>query len=171
MTNRSMAALAAVPTAPPLEGSLTSAPSVMPDLLEFRPETHSLPTFFVWTLGCQMNQSDSEEMAGQLLAAGCGRARSMEDADLVVINTCAVREHAEAKVIGRQGLLADLKRSRPGMRVVLTGCGVREAERSGLARPHHQRRLVGKPRLSRRARHQHPDRRRPGRAVWRRGVS
>jgi tRNA-2-methylthio-N6-dimethylallyladenosine synthase len=129
-----MAALAAVPTAPPLEGSLTSAPSVMPDLLEFRPETHSLPTFFVWTLGCQMNQSDSEEMAGQLLAAGCGRARSMEDADLVVINTCAVREHAEAKVIGRQGLLADLKRSRPGMRVVLTGCGVREAERSGLAR-------------------------------------
>jgi tRNA-2-methylthio-N6-dimethylallyladenosine synthase len=56
----------------------------------------------------------------------------METADLVVINTCAVREHAEAKVIGRQGLLADLKRVRPGMRVVLTGCGVRESERDGL---------------------------------------
>jgi tRNA-2-methylthio-N6-dimethylallyladenosine synthase len=51
-----------------------------------------------------------------------------------VINTCAVREHAEAKVIGRQGLLADLKRARPGTRVVLTGCGVRESERAGLAR-------------------------------------
>jgi tRNA-2-methylthio-N6-dimethylallyladenosine synthase len=58
----------------------------------------------------------------------------MEEADLVVINTCAVREHAEAKVIGRQGLLTDLKRAKPGMRVVLTGCGVREAERAGLAR-------------------------------------
>jgi tRNA-2-methylthio-N6-dimethylallyladenosine synthase len=109
-------------------------PSSESSLAEFRPETHSLPAFFVWTLGCQMNQSDSEEMAGQLLAVGCERARSMEDADLVVINTCAVREHAEAKVIGRQGLLADLKRARPGMRVVLTGCGVRESERAGLAR-------------------------------------
>ena len=134
MTNGSTAALAAGLTAAPLEGSPTAAPSVVPGLVEFRPETYSLPTFFMWTLGCQMNQSDSEEMAGQLLAAGCGRARSMEEADLVVINTCAVREHAEAKVIGRQGLLADLKRTRPGMRVVLTGCGVREAERSGLAR-------------------------------------
>jgi tRNA-2-methylthio-N6-dimethylallyladenosine synthase len=93
-----------------------------------------MPSFFVWTLGCQMNQSDSEEMAGQLLSAGCERAPSMETADLVVINTCAVREHAEAKVIGRQGALAELKKARPGMRVVLTGCAVREAERAGLAR-------------------------------------
>jgi tRNA-2-methylthio-N6-dimethylallyladenosine synthase len=92
---------------------------------EFRPEPASLPTFHIWTLGCQMNQSDSEEMAGQLLTAGCCRASSLEDADLVVINTCAVREHAEARVIGRQGLLSDLKRARPGMRVVLTGCAVR----------------------------------------------
>ena len=103
-------------------------------MAEFRPEPGSLPRFHVWTLGCQMNQSDSEEMAGQLLALGCQRAPSMAEADLVVINTCAVREHAEARVIGRQGLLAELKRSRPGMRVVLTGCAVREAERAGLGR-------------------------------------
>jgi tRNA-2-methylthio-N6-dimethylallyladenosine synthase len=109
-------------------------PAVDPEVAEFRPEPRSLPSFHVWTLGCQMNQSDSEEMAGQLLAAGCIRAPSLEEADLVVINTCAVREHAEAKVIGRQGMLAELKRARPGMRVVLTGCGVREAERAGLAR-------------------------------------
>jgi tRNA-2-methylthio-N6-dimethylallyladenosine synthase len=93
-----------------------------------------MPSFFVWTLGCQMNQSDSEEMAGQLLAVGCERAPSMERADLIVINTCAVREHAEARVIGRQGLLAEQKRAKPGLRVVLTGCAVRESERSGLAR-------------------------------------
>ncbi len=117
-----------------LGGAPAAPPSVDPGVAEFRPETHSLPGFFIWTLGCQMNQSDSEEMAGQLLAAGCLRSPSLEAADLVVINTCAVREHAEAKVIGRQGLLTALKRARPGMRVVLTGCGVRESERDGLAR-------------------------------------
>ncbi len=126
MTERRLTPLA---TPPPLQAP---KPAVDAGLAEFRPEAMAMPNFFVWTLGCQMNQSDSEEMAGQLLAVGCERAVSIEDADLVVINTCAVREHAEAKVIGRQGLLADLKRSRPGMRVVLTGCGVRQSERAGL---------------------------------------
>ena len=74
-------------------------------LAEFRPEARALPRFYVWTLGCQMNRSDSEEMAGRLLAAGCAEAPSMDAADLVVINTCAIREAAEAKVIGRQGEL------------------------------------------------------------------
>jgi tRNA-2-methylthio-N6-dimethylallyladenosine synthase len=101
---------------------------------EFRPETPALPRFHVWTLGCQMNRSDSEEMAGRLLAAGCAEAASMETADLVVINTCAIREAAEQKVIGRQGQLQRLKAANPGLRVVLTGCAVREAERSGLRR-------------------------------------
>jgi len=109
-------------------------PAVDPSVAEFRPTAGEMPSFFMWTLGCQMNQSDSEEMAGQLLAVGCERASSMELANLIVINTCAVREHAEAKVIGRQGLLADLKKARPGLRVVLTGCGVRESERAGLPR-------------------------------------
>jgi tRNA-2-methylthio-N6-dimethylallyladenosine synthase len=103
-------------------------------LSEFRPEPRSLPTFFVWTLGCQMNRSDSEEMAGRLLAAGCAEAPSMDAADLVVINTCAIREAAEAKVIGRQGHLGRLKAANPGMRVVLSGCSVRETDRAGLAR-------------------------------------
>jgi tRNA-2-methylthio-N6-dimethylallyladenosine synthase len=81
-----------------------------------------------------MNQSDSEEMAGRLLAAGCREVGSMDEADLVVINTCAIREHAEARVIGRQGALAALKERRPGTRVVLTGCSVREMDRAGLPR-------------------------------------
>ncbi len=58
----------------------------------------------------------------------------MESADLVVINTCAIREAAEAKVVGRQGVLRLLKAERPGLRVVLTGCAVRERDRAGLAR-------------------------------------
>ena len=61
-----------------------------------------------------MNRSDSEEMAGRLLAAGCEEATSIETADLIVINTCAIREGAEQKVIGRQGQLARLKAANPG---------------------------------------------------------
>jgi tRNA-2-methylthio-N6-dimethylallyladenosine synthase len=79
-----------------------------------------------------MNRSDSEEMAGRLLAAGATEAPAMEAADLVVINTCAIRELAEAKVIGRQGHLQRLKAANPSLRVVLTGCAVRERDRDGL---------------------------------------
>jgi len=101
---------------------------------EFRPEDQVLPRFYIWTLGCQMNRSDSEEMAGRLLAAGCAEASTMEDAELIVINTCAIREAAEAKVVGRQGGLAALKERRPELRVVLTGCAVREIDRARLPR-------------------------------------
>ena len=73
-----------------------------------------------------MNRSDSEEMAGRLLPAGCAEAAGLETADLIVINTCAIREGAEQKVIGRQGQLARLKAANPALRVVLTGCSVRE---------------------------------------------
>src|SRR3989304_6053883 len=92
----------------------------------------ALPSFHVGTLGCQMNRSDSEEMAGRLLAAGVTESPSMESADLIVINTCAIRELAEAKVIGRQGHLQRLKDANPSLRVVLTGCAVRERDRDGL---------------------------------------
>jgi tRNA-2-methylthio-N6-dimethylallyladenosine synthase len=110
-------------------------PVPVPDderLEEYRPETQALPRFHVWTLGCQMNRSDSEEMAGRLLLAGLEEAPGLDDADLIVINTCAIREAAEQKVIGRQGHLARLKAANPALRIVLTGCSVREANRSGL---------------------------------------
>jgi tRNA-2-methylthio-N6-dimethylallyladenosine synthase len=103
-------------------------------LAEYLPDPRALPAFHIWTLGCQMNRSDSEEMAGRLLAAGCAEAPSLDAADLVVINTCAIREGAEQKVIGRQGHLARLKTANPGLRVVLTGCSVREPDRAGLRR-------------------------------------
>ena len=103
-------------------------------LAEYVPDVRALPRFHLWTLGCQMNRSDSEEMAGRLLRAGCEEAESLDAADLVVINTCAIREGAEQKVIGRQGHLARLKAGNPGMRVVLTGCSVREPDRAGLRR-------------------------------------
>jgi tRNA-2-methylthio-N6-dimethylallyladenosine synthase len=123
----------APPVAPPDRPRETRAPEDE-RLTEFRPEPRSLPSFFVWTLGCQMNKSDSEEMVGRLLAAGCAEAPALDAADLVVINTCAIRESAEAKVVGRQGHLGRLKATNPGMRVVMTGCSVRESNRAGLAR-------------------------------------
>jgi tRNA-2-methylthio-N6-dimethylallyladenosine synthase len=101
-------------------------------LAEYLPESRALPRFHVWTLGCQMNRSDSEEMAGRLLQAGCEESAGLETADLIVINTCAIREGAEQKVIGRQGQLAILKASNPSLRVVMTGCSVREPDRAGL---------------------------------------
>jgi tRNA-2-methylthio-N6-dimethylallyladenosine synthase len=110
-------------------------PAPAPERLdEFVTDDLVLPRFHVWTLGCQMNQSDSEEMAGALLAAGCPEAPSMEEADLIVINSCAIRETAEAKIVGRQGHLARLKAANPGLRVVLTGCAVRVENRDRLAR-------------------------------------
>ncbi len=123
-----------LPPAPPPRRPVVAGAIADPRLAEFLPEELVLPRFFVWTLGCQMNRSDSEEMAGALIAAGCAPAPALECADLIVINTCAIREHAEAKVIGRQGQLAALKAARPGTRVVLTGCAVRETDRARLAR-------------------------------------
>src|SRR4051795_12400523 len=95
------------------------------ELLEFTTDDVALPRFHVWTLGCQMNHSDSEEMAGALSAAGCAEAPSLESADLIVINSCAIREAAEQKVIGRMGHLARMREANPALRVVLTGCSVR----------------------------------------------
>jgi tRNA-2-methylthio-N6-dimethylallyladenosine synthase len=128
---RSLPVLDLAPPSPASAGR--KLPSAEDERLEeYRPESPTLPSFFMWTLGCQMNRSDSEEMAGRLLSAGCAEATSFEAADLVVINSCAIREAAEQKVIGRQGQLAKLKAANPALRVVLTGCSVREPDRAGL---------------------------------------
>jgi len=138
MTDRSILdrQLPMLEVAPPPSTVSPRLPAMPGDerVAEYLPEAVALPRFHVWTLGCQMNRSDSEEMAGRLLRAGCAEASGFDDADLIVINTCAIREGAEAKVIGRQGQLAKLKDANPGLRVVLTGCSVREPDRGGLRR-------------------------------------
>ncbi len=133
---RTLPVLDVLDVAPPSAPAAPRSPALPMDarLVEYAPDLGTLPRFHVWTLGCQMNRSDSEEMAGRLLAAGCEEAPSMEAADLIVINTCAIREGAEQKVIGRQGHLGRLKDAHPGLRVVLTGCSVREPDRAGLRR-------------------------------------
>ena len=77
---------------------------------------------FLETYGCQMNVADSELMAGVLERAGMTLAERAEDADAVILNTCAIREHAEQRVLGRLGEFARLKQQRPGLVVGVAGC-------------------------------------------------
>ncbi|HUF70996.1 MAG TPA: MiaB/RimO family radical SAM methylthiotransferase [Longimicrobiales bacterium] len=77
---------------------------------------------YVETYGCQMNISDGELMQGILAAGGWELTDSPEQADVVLVNTCAIRDHAERRVLGRVGELNRLKQDRPGMVIGVTGC-------------------------------------------------
>ncbi len=81
-----------------------------------------MKTVFLETYGCQMNVSDSEVMAGVLERAGMTLVDRPEDADAVILNTCAIREHAELRVLGRLGEFAHLKLSKPSLVVGVAGC-------------------------------------------------
>ena len=78
--------------------------------------------YYFWTIGCQMNKAESQRIAGYLDAAGYQAAASFSDADLVVLNTCVVRQSAENKVLGTLGLLKGLKNEHPNLRILVTGC-------------------------------------------------
>jgi tRNA-2-methylthio-N6-dimethylallyladenosine synthase len=79
-------------------------------------------TYQVRTYGCQMNVHDSERLSGLLEAAGYVRAGADVDADVVVFNTCAVRENADNKLYGNLSHLAPSKAARPGMQIAVGGC-------------------------------------------------
>ena len=78
--------------------------------------------YFVWTIGCQMNKAESQRIAGCLDSAGYQATTSFSDADLVVLNTCLVRQSAENKVLGTLGLLKGLKNEHPNLQILVTGC-------------------------------------------------
>lgn len=94
-------------------------------------------TYVVRTLGCQMNVHDSERLAGLLEAAGYVPAEPGADADVadgadvVVINTCAVRENAATRLYGNLGRLAQVKRERPGFQIAVGGC-LAQQDRAGI---------------------------------------
>ena len=81
-----------------------------------------MPSFSLHTYGCQMNVRDSEILARRLRAAGLSDAPSEDEADVVVVNSCSVREKAEEKALGKLGMLCAARRERPGLVVGLTGC-------------------------------------------------
>ena len=81
-----------------------------------------MPTVYVETYGCQMNVADTELILGHLRASGYERASAPDGADVILLNTCAIREHAEARVLGRLGELARHKHRRPDVRIGVVGC-------------------------------------------------
>jgi tRNA-2-methylthio-N6-dimethylallyladenosine synthase len=93
-------------------------------LLDAAPENRQTAprTYEVRTFGCQMNVHDSERLSGSLEAAGYVRAEADGEADIVVINTCAVRENADNKLYGTLGHLASTKREHEGMQLAVGGC-------------------------------------------------
>ncbi|MFJ8235014.1 tRNA (N6-isopentenyl adenosine(37)-C2)-methylthiotransferase MiaB [Ureibacillus sp. NPDC094379] len=78
--------------------------------------------FFIRTYGCQMNEHDSEVMAGIFMELGYDPTDSIEEADVVLLNTCAIRENAENKVFGELGYLVKYKRQNPEMLIGVCGC-------------------------------------------------
>ena len=86
------------------------------------PRLRSVRTYQVRTYGCQMNVHDSERLAGLLEAAGYRRAADGADADVVVFNTCAVRENADNKLYGNLSHLAPRKQADPNMQIAVGGC-------------------------------------------------
>lgn len=106
------------------------------------------PVACVETYGCQQNEADSEQIRGILEQCGYGFTDAAEGADLVVINTCAIREHAAQRVFGNVGALVHTKRRHPGQKIFVCGCMMGQPEISsrmknsyahvdGIFSPHH----------------------------------
>jgi tRNA-2-methylthio-N6-dimethylallyladenosine synthase len=81
-----------------------------------------VPKFFIKTYGCQMNERDSEQVAHSLIARGYERVSCETDADVVLLNTCSVRDMAEQKALGKMGMLGRLAKSRPETVFGFLGC-------------------------------------------------
>ena len=84
------------------------------------------PLALVDTYGCQQNEADSEKLRGYLAEMGFGFTQDEFQADVIVVNTCAVREHAEMRVLGNVGALNHSKKARPGQIVAVCGCMVQQ---------------------------------------------
>src|SRR6185437_6847529 len=82
----------------------------------------SMPKFFIKTYGCQMNERDSEQVAHSLIARGYEAAINEQDADVVLLNTCSVRDMADQKALGKMGMLGQLAKRRPEMVFGFLGC-------------------------------------------------
>ncbi|MBB4638439.1 tRNA (N6-isopentenyl adenosine(37)-C2)-methylthiotransferase MiaB [Longimicrobium terrae] len=89
---------------------------------------------YIETYGCQMNISDSELMHGILAEQGFSTTDKPEDADVILVNTCAIRDHAEQRVIGRVGQLQQIRRDNPDVVIGVTGCMAQRMGESLLGR-------------------------------------
>ncbi|MDX2171082.1 MAG: tRNA (N6-isopentenyl adenosine(37)-C2)-methylthiotransferase MiaB [Deltaproteobacteria bacterium] len=81
-----------------------------------------MPSVYIETYGCQMNVADSELMRGHLARSGYSAASDPAEADVILLNTCAIREHAEERIFGRVGALSQYKLRKPHLQIGLAGC-------------------------------------------------
>ena len=105
-------------------GPSASAPSASPD--ERRRPTRAGRSYFLRTFGCQMNEHDSERVAGLFEADGMTPAPRMENADVIFINTCTIRENADNRLYGNLGQLKTLKDADPGRMLIVGGCAAQK---------------------------------------------
>ncbi len=102
--------------------ALEGKPKIEALQVENAPVQNTAPRVYLETYGCQMNVADSQLIGSILSRAGFAQTESAEEADVILLNTCAIREHAEQRVLGRLSVLAGLKRRRPSVRLGLLGC-------------------------------------------------
>src|SRR6266566_10122488 len=81
-----------------------------------------MPKFFIKTYGCQMNERDSEQVAHSLIARGYERVADEREADVVLLNTCSVRDMADQKALGKMGMMGRMAKERPHMVFGFLGC-------------------------------------------------
>lgn len=106
-------------------------------------------TVHITTFGCQMNAYDSTRMAGMLAELGYEPAQSRQSADLILLNTCSVREHAAHKVYSHLGSMSGLKKKKPGLLIGVTGCLAQQEGETLLKRVPHLDLVLGPQALSR----------------------
>lgn len=83
-------------------------------------------SYYIRTFGCQMNEHDSERIAGQFEQDGLEAATALEDADVVFVNTCTIRENADNRLYGNLGQLKSIKDANPGMMLIVGGCAAQK---------------------------------------------
>src|SRR5688572_33084241 len=105
--------------------------------------TEDPQTYCIVTYGCQMNDNDSEIMAGILEKQGLQRIENEQEADVVLVNTCVVREGAEDRAVGRVQSLSTIKKQRPDMVIGVTGCMAQKEGEGILKRLPHADLVVG----------------------------
>ena len=79
-------------------------------------------TFHIQTFGCQMNLADSSTLAANLITRGYRRVKSEAEADLIILNTCSVREKAEQRIYGRLGEIHKYRKRKPHLKIAVLGC-------------------------------------------------
>ena len=104
------------------EAQLQAQKDICRQIKEYWQEKGIAPLAFVDTYGCQQNEADSERIRGMLRDCGYEMTDTEEGADVIVLNTCAIREHAEQRVFGNVGALVHTKRRHEGQKIFLCGC-------------------------------------------------